>query len=46
MSELENVIVDTDGPVATITLNRPEQAGAHGVEPPNTLATRPVAEDS
>ncbi len=28
MTEYENVIVETDGPVATITLNRPEQLNA------------------
>ena len=28
MTEYQNVIVETDGPVATITLNRPEQLNA------------------
>ena len=28
MTEFQNVIVETDGPVATITLNRPEQLNA------------------
>ena len=28
MTDFENVLVDVDGPVATITLNRPEKLNA------------------
>ena len=32
MSEFETLLYDVDGPVATITLNRPDQANAQSMQ--------------